>query len=164
MKGFMQVCVTHAREPLRALRQLGVARFFGAVVLTFGTVLAALGYPICIALSVVGLWDGTLLTAAGWIEAGPASIALTLFTAGWIAMIGPAVAALRRRQWLQLLPYVAALPAYYVLVSAAAWRGLAELILNPSHWSKTEHGLAQTSRMALTSRAAGRGPPPRADG
>src|SRR3954463_8416279 len=40
--------------------------------------------------------------------------------------------------------YVPLLPLYYVLVSIAAWRGLAELLLDPFRCNKTEHGLART--------------------
>ena len=42
MKGYMQTCLTHGRRPLRSLRALGMARFTGAVTLTFGALLAAL--------------------------------------------------------------------------------------------------------------------------
>jgi hypothetical protein len=37
------------------------------------------------------------------------------------------------------------LPAYYVLISLAAWFALYDLIRAPSHWVKTDHGLARTS-------------------
>lgn len=149
MKGFMQVCVTHARQPVQGLKRLGVCKFFGAVILTLGPVLAALGYPFFVALALVRLWEGSLLTATGWVEAGPVAISLTLFVAGWIAMMAPALAALKRRRWWKLLPYVPMLPAYYVLVSIAAWRGLAELVHKPFRWNKTAHGLAQTSRSGV---------------
>lgn len=165
MKGFMQVCVTHGREPLRALRVLGPARFFGALTMTFGTVLAALGYPFFVALSVADLCNGTLLRAATWLDAGSAATSLTLFAAGWIAMIAPAIVALKRRRRWRLLADVPMLPAYYVLVSAAAWRGLAEFVLDPFRWNKTEHGLARTSHSgALRTRPEAPAPPPRASG
>jgi hypothetical protein len=51
-----------------------------------------------------------------------------------------------RRRWWGLLPWIGLLPAYFVLVSAAAWLGLIELIRAPARWNKTEHGLAATSR------------------
>ena len=56
------------------------------------------------------------------------------------------MAAIRLRRLWRLLAYVPALPFYYGLVSVAAWRGLAELLLDPFRWNKTEHGLARTSR------------------
>jgi len=51
------------------------------------------------------------------------------------------------------------LPLYYVLVSLAAWRGLA-LLFHPLRWNKTEHGLARTSRTGkLTGGGEAPGPP-----
>ena len=61
--------------------------------------------------------------------------------------------AIRRRRLGLLFVYVPLLPLYYVLVSMAAWRGLAELLLHPFRWNKTEHGLARTSRVGLLTNA-----------
>jgi hypothetical protein len=42
----------------------------------------------------------------------------------------------------------ALMPLHWLLLSAAAWRALWQLLLNPFHWEKTAHGLARTSRLA----------------
>jgi cellulose synthase/poly-beta-1,6-N-acetylglucosamine synthase-like glycosyltransferase len=154
MKGFLQVCVTHSRHPLRGLRALGPAKFLGAATMTLGTVLAALGFPLFTIVSVIGLATGRLLNADTPIEAAGTAVSLTLFSAGLAAMILPAIAALRRRGWWELSPFVAALPAYYVLISFAAWRGAYEFLRAPSHWNKTDHGLARTSRLGELRRRA----------
>jgi cellulose synthase/poly-beta-1,6-N-acetylglucosamine synthase-like glycosyltransferase len=149
MKGFMQVCITHSRRPLRALRSLGPARFFGAVTMTFGTVVAALGYPFFTVLSIKGLVDQTLFRAEAPLEVLSSALGIILFAAGLVAIMVPALAALARRRWWGLIPWVPLLPFYYVLISVAAWRGLAELLLDPFRWNKTEHGLARTSRVGM---------------
>jgi len=149
MKGYMQTCITHSRQPLQALRALGFARFTGAVTLTFGALLAALGYPFFVVHVLVSLADGTLTRAGTPFEALQAAIGLTLLVAGLFAMIGLAVVAIRLRQLGRLMAFVPLLPLYYALVSVAAWRGLAELLLDPYRWTKTEHGLARTSRAGL---------------
>jgi len=149
MKGYMQTCITHGRQPLQALRALGFARFTGAVTLTFGALLAALGYPFFVVHVLVSLADGTLTRAGTPFEALQAAIGLTLLVAGLFAMMGPAVVAIRLRQLGRLMAFVPLLPLYYALVSVAAWRGLAELLLDPYRWNKTEHGLARTSRAGL---------------
>jgi cellulose synthase/poly-beta-1,6-N-acetylglucosamine synthase-like glycosyltransferase len=164
MKGFIQVCVTHSRNPFRALRTLGPARFFAAVTMTFGTVVGALGYPVFTVLSVKGLIDQSLFTAETPLDVMTSALGIILFVAGLVAIIVPALAAIARRGWWGLLPYVPLLPFYYVLVSVAAWRGLAELFLHPFRWNKTEHGLARTSRAGmLTSVEEAPGPPVPAD-
>ena len=149
MKGYMQTCLTHGRRPLRSLRALGMARFTGAVTLTFGALLAALGYPFFIAHVIVSLTNGTLFRTATLFEACQAAVGLTLFVSGLFALFGPAAAAIRLRRLWRLLAYMPLLPVYYGLVSLAAWRGLTELLLDPFRWNKTEHGLARTSRAGL---------------
>jgi glycosyltransferase XagB len=153
MKGFVQVVVTHSRRPWCGARSLGPVRFFGAVTMTLGTVLSALGYPLFAVLAVLDLAEGRLATAETLLEAVQASIGLTVFGAGCIAMLAPAVAGLARRGWWTLMPAVLLLPLYYALVSVAAWRGLAELLSAPFHWHKTDHGLARTSRTGLVTAA-----------
>jgi glycosyltransferase XagB len=160
MKGFIQVCVTHSRHPFRALRSLGPTRFFGAVTMTFGTVIAALGYPFFMALSVKGLVDQSLFKAETPFEVMSAALGIILFAAGLVAITVPALVGVRRRGWWGLLPYVPLLPFYYVLVSVAAWRGLAELFLAPFRWNKTEHGLARTSRTGVLTNAGEAPAPP----
>jgi hypothetical protein len=45
--------------------------------------------------------------------------------------------------WVLLL-----IPIHWLLLSLAAWRALYQLLRDPYRWEKTEHGLAQTSRLA----------------
>jgi glycosyltransferase XagB len=157
MKGFMQVVVTHSRRPLAALRALGPLRFFAAVATILATFATALGYPLFMIVSIVVFYDGSWLTASTPMEALRSAVGVTLFGAGLVAMIAPAVVAIERRRWRRLYPLVPLLPFYYALISIAAWGALAELIRDPFGWNKTEHGLARTSRSGLLvgSRAAG---------
>lgn len=160
MKGFMQVCIAHSRQPAQALRELGPARFAGAVAITFGTVATALGYPVFTAVALAGLIEGSLLRAETPVTTAWSAVGFTLFFYGLLALILPAAVALARRRWWRLLPFVPLMPLYYALVSAAAWRALVELVLDPSRWHKTEHGLAHTSRAGLLTNAREALPPP----
>jgi cellulose synthase/poly-beta-1,6-N-acetylglucosamine synthase-like glycosyltransferase len=155
MKGFLQVCVTHSRHPWRALRVLGPVQFFGAMTMTAGTVLAALGFPFFTVLSVYGVATGRLLGAEHWTEAVPTGIALTLFVSGFAAMMLPAVPALSRRGWWDLAVLIPWLPVYYLMISIGAWRGVAEFVVAPFRWNKTDHGLARTSRLRRSSGPSG---------
>ncbi|CUA88598.1 Glycosyltransferase, catalytic subunit of cellulose synthase and poly-beta-1,6-N-acetylglucosamine synthase [Chelatococcus sambhunathii] len=148
MKGWLQVCVTHTREPRTALRQLGPAGTLGAFATVAGTVLTALFFPIFLIASVRMLADGSLLAADEPVRRAVAAIGLTLFAAGGLAMLVPACIGLRRRKLQRLAPYVALMPLYFVLISFAAWLGAIELICSPFRWNKTEHGLARTSEAA----------------
>jgi len=149
MKGFMQTCITHSRRPGHALRRLGPVGFTAAVTMTLGTVISALFYPLLAAVAIGSLAGGALgrigppVDALGW------GVGLVTLAGGAAAMLLPPLEALRRRGFWTLMPAVALLPLYYVLVSLAAWRALLELARAPFRWNKTEHGLARTSRSGL---------------
>src|SRR5690606_16644099 len=119
MKGWLQVCVTHTREPGTALRQLGPAGTLGAVATVAGTVLTALFFPVFLVASVLMLADGSLFTADAPMRRAFAAIGLTLFAAGSLAMVVPALIGLRRRNLQRLAPYVALMPLYFMLISFA---------------------------------------------
>jgi glycosyltransferase XagB len=73
---------------------------------------------------------------------------------GTASIIGLALLGMRRRKLLGLWPFLLLLPVYYLLTSAAAWMALYDLIRQPFHWHKTEHGLAKTSRQSVLALAA----------
>src|SRR5690606_15810900 len=130
------------------LRQLGPAGTLGAVATVAGTVLTALFFPVFLVASVLMLADGSLFTADAPMRRAFAAIGLTLFAAGSLAMVVPALIGLRRRNLQRLAPYVALMPLYFMLISFAAWLGVIELLRSPFRWNKTEHGLARTSEAA----------------
>lgn len=148
MKGWMQVCITHTREPLTALRQLGADGMLGVTATLAGTVLTALFFPLFLIASVLSLTDGSLFIADGLLGRAFAAIGLTLFIAGCLAMLLPALIGLKRRKLLRLAPYAALMPLYFTLISVATWLGVVELVRSPFRWNKTEHGLARTSEAA----------------
>ncbi len=159
MKGFLQTAITHSRHPRETLRSLGLVNFVGAAALTLGTVLAAMLYPLFVALAV---FAAIVMAARGLdfdllapvvipvsddrLALVAASIGFVTFVAGFFSMILPAILGLWRRRWFALFPWLLAMPLYYLLVSMAAWRGLYELVAAPSRWNKTEHGLALNRR------------------
>jgi len=148
MKGFMQTGICHSRNPGKLLADLGVGRLCGALCVTFGTVMSALLYPfLTLSFAVQWMWDPWNGSGV-WVEILRTG-STTLFIAGAAAIVMPACIALGRRRLWRLLPWVGALPLYYVLVSVAAWRSLWELVAAPFRWNKTTHGLARTSRTGL---------------
>jgi hypothetical protein len=53
---------------------------------------------------------------------------------------------MRRRGLVGLAPWLFLLPAYWLLLSLAAWWALIDLLTHPYYWAKTRHGLARSSR------------------
>ncbi|MGA0597411.1 glycosyltransferase [Enterovirga sp. CN4-39] len=145
MKGLLQVSVTHSRSPAALFRELGTARALGALALTFGSVASAAGFPFLMVLALDAVLTGRLFQPQSLLDITAAAVGSTLFAAGLLALTLPPIEALRRRRWPGLLAHVALMPAYYCLVSVAAWRGLLEFVLQPQRWNKTEHGLSRTT-------------------
>jgi hypothetical protein len=135
------------RSPRRLARELGPAGFIVFQLMVGGSVLAPLVHPIfavVVAADLISgrLWshdDSVFGTVLCWIN-------LTTLLSGYLGSVllgyfGLARRGLRRTAWALLL-----MPFYWGLLSLAAWRALIQLISNPYHWEKTEHGLARTSR------------------
>lgn len=143
LKGFMQTSITHSRHPGSLIRELGWRGAAGALGLTGGTVASALVYPVLTLASLREL-------GRPWMDDPVALLwqigSVTVFGLGLLAMLAPALVAIRRRRLWRLLPFVPLLPVYYALVSVAAWRALWELVRSPYRWNKTDHGWATTSR------------------
>ncbi|KQO91548.1 glycosyltransferase family 2 protein [Methylobacterium sp. Leaf91] len=151
MKGFLQTSLTHGRTPMATFRELGPLASLCALALIPGTVVSALSYPFLMLPAVVSLWPGRIEAGSDFWANLPTGTAITVLVSGFVAMLLPAYIGCRRRGWHDLVPFVPLLPAYFLLVSLAAWRGVIELILAPDRWNKTEHGLSRTSRSgALT--------------
>jgi cellulose synthase/poly-beta-1,6-N-acetylglucosamine synthase-like glycosyltransferase len=155
IKGYMQTLLVHTRRPLHLMRSTGPLGFLGFVFFIGGTVVAGLLNPVFWAFYLIWL----VAAATSFDPIFPQSLLfLSLFNllAGngaftYLTMLAPI-----RRGWLGLIPLSLTLPAYWVLISVAAYRGLWQLIRDPFYWEKTQHGL---SRHAATPAAARRGAP-----
>jgi cellulose synthase/poly-beta-1,6-N-acetylglucosamine synthase-like glycosyltransferase len=142
IKGYMQTLLVHTRRPLQFLRSAGPLGFLGFVFFIGGSVFAGLLNPLVWAFYLV--WLG--IPASSLDTIFPQSLLfLSLFNllAGngafiYLSMISPI-----RRGWLELIPYSLTVPAYWVLISIAAYRGLWQLLRNPHFWDKTQHGVSK---------------------
>jgi glycosyltransferase XagB len=140
MKGWMQTWLVHMRHPLRFWRELGTWRFLGAQALMGGMVLSSLVHPLFYVMLALELATGDPFDSA------PEPLERTLWwlaafnmIAGYIsAMMLAAVTVVRRkRAW--LLPHVALMPVYWLLISFASYRAIWQLLRAPFLWEKTEH-------------------------
>ncbi len=143
----MQTWVVHMRSPLRLARELGLPGFAVFQLLADGTVLAALPHVLFAArlmwiLALAPMDNAMTRVLVGFDAVTPGG---RLSDLGFLGLIGLA----RRRRlgcaWVLLL-----IPLYWLLLSLAAWRALFQLLRDPYRWEKTEHGLARTSRRAVT--------------
>jgi cellulose synthase/poly-beta-1,6-N-acetylglucosamine synthase-like glycosyltransferase len=140
LKGWMQTYLVHMRDPIRLFRELGMRRFLGLQILMGGVILSALVHPwfyvfalVEALYSIVSLTPGSLGSHVLWWVGVFNLISgyLTGVALGWVAVV--------RRGNMKLAGQAFLMPAYWLLISAAAYRALAQLISKPYLWEKTEH-------------------------
>jgi len=143
----MQTYLVHMRHPLRLWRALGTPGFIGFHALIGGTPLTLLLNPIYALLTTLwylthlGLLESPFPGWVYWIAASNLLIGTFAFT------YANMVAVARRNIW-DLMVWAALSPAYWSLMSIAAWKALIQLITRPSYWEKTDHGLTTAPTMA----------------
>ena len=159
LKGWMVTLVVLGRHPCRLFGDLGWRAGLSVAVSLSSTVLSCLlGPPLLLAVAVES-WNGHLFrseTPLWWLFVAASG---TLLAGGAAAALWPALMGLRRMGRLDLAIWLALLPLYLLLVSAASWRGLFELWRDPQSWNKTEHGLARRRASPAVRPAALESPP-----
>ena len=139
LKGWMQTYLVHARQPLRAARELGFVRFAGMHILMGGLILSALVHPWFYALLAADGIFGILSAADYALPPVFWWIGIFNLVSGYVTGVGlGCVAVIRRRRW-RLAASALLMPLYWLLISVAAYRALAQLVTAPYRWEKTEH-------------------------
>jgi cellulose synthase/poly-beta-1,6-N-acetylglucosamine synthase-like glycosyltransferase len=139
IKGYIQTYLVHLRHGRRLLARLGPGGIMHFHLLFGATGFCLLINPLFWALA--GLWTAgradwisglyppwILFPALACLLAGNAMFVLS----GMLACIG--------RRTYRLLPCCLLMPAYWVLMSIAAWKGALQLFRKPHFWEKTPHG------------------------
>jgi len=142
VKGYIQTYLVHMRHPVALWRALGPQGFLSFQFMIGGTFLTLLVNPLFWALTI--LWF-----VAGWqtikslfpapvYYAGLVAFLFGNFTFTYLNVIGCI-----QRGYFHIVKYAITIPLYWVLMSAAAWKGFLQLFYAPSYWEKTRHGLYQ---------------------
>ncbi|HUF56351.1 MAG TPA: glycosyltransferase [Thermohalobaculum sp.] len=146
-KGYILTWLCHMRDPARLWRELGPLAFLGFNVAFLGSALTFLAMPLfwlslgALALGGDGLWTRAVPDAL----VAPVAVSMLL---GWAVMLAAAAVAMARRRSLALLAWAPGLPLYWWLGALGAWKAMAELMLAPFYWDKTEHGISAAARRA----------------
>jgi len=143
----MQTYLVHTRRGARRRRGRSWRAWFGMHVLIGGMLLSALVHPLVLAGIAWLAISGNLLSpsAAPW-ERALVWIGLANLALGYVsAMLAAAIAAWRRG-WRGLALQALLMPFYWLLVSFASYRALAQLITAPHLWEKTAHGHSRVGK------------------
>ena len=139
-KGYLQTWLVHLRDPRRLVRELGWKGTLGFLLLIPGTPTIAIVNPVMWSIA-VAWWLGTPVLIADlypeWLL--HLSLAVTVFGGTATMYVSMVVVAHERQPGQALLCIL--LPVYWLLMTVAACKALAQLITAPSYWEKTTHGL-----------------------
>jgi cellulose synthase/poly-beta-1,6-N-acetylglucosamine synthase-like glycosyltransferase len=174
MKGWIQTWAVHMRAPLQLWREIGPGGVLALNLIVGGNVVTALAYPLLLIAGLTSL-AGALAGLPTLIPDRPSTLHWLTIAAGLLSTVVVGLLGLaRRRQW-RHAAVLALTPLYWLCLSLAAWRALAQFVWCPFHWEKTEHGVARRARHrgpdagrtapgrpAATGSASSRPRPPRA--
>lgn len=128
-KGFAVTAIVHARNPLRTMRELGALGSIALLAQLPVSLLCTAAHPLGVGLALGGDLSGPLAA---------------LLLLGYAAAVALHAAAAPGARWVALL-----LPFYWLLHWAALLLALFDLVRDPAHWRKTEHGCARRDNSAL---------------
>jgi cellulose synthase/poly-beta-1,6-N-acetylglucosamine synthase-like glycosyltransferase len=135
LKGYMQTWLVHTRAPFALVRRAGWGGFFAFHLFIGGAIASALSNPFLWAMFAASIfWPG---------DASARAMEVSGLLGGNVVLTLLATVSPLRRGWRDLAPYGLTVTLYWAMISAAAWRGLYQLVTNPFHWEKTEHGLSR---------------------
>lgn len=142
IKGYIQTFLVHTRRPVQLMRRVGPLGTIGFISFIGGTMLSGLINPVFWAISIIWLvtrqfgFEALIPPALVWISLS------SLIIGNGLLIHQLMLAPVARRQF-RLVPYALTVVWYWVLMSIAAWKGLAQLVTNPFYWEKTQHGLSR---------------------
>jgi len=146
IKGWIQTYLVHMRNPARLFADLGLRRFIAVQAVFGGIVVSAFAHPIFTGIIAWQIATGRFFDAgAGWIYWTLIWLGIFNLALGYLAGFGIAIAALRQRPLKWLVPELALLPFYWLMMSIAGIRALWQMARDPFHWEKTEHGVSRMS-------------------
>jgi cellulose synthase/poly-beta-1,6-N-acetylglucosamine synthase-like glycosyltransferase len=142
IKGYMQTYLVHMRNPVALWKKLGWKGFLGFSFFIGATPLTFLVYPFLLAIFISYLvFDLSSIRTLfpDWV------LFMSIFNlmVGNLLMIYINMMAVFKRRFYELILFAIANPIYWLLHSAAAFKGLYQLIVKPFYWEKTDHGLSK---------------------
>ncbi|MBN9348379.1 MAG: glycosyltransferase [Devosia sp.] len=152
MKGWMQTYLVHARTPRRLLGDLGWKAFLGFHILVGGMIMSSLLHTLFLGTLLARLMlDGVagLLPQDVWDW-----LALCILTAGYGGAFAVVLSGLIHLRDRRLMAIQLLVPLYWVLHSIAALLAARELIVAPTSWAKTTHGVTRMARTGAIQRGA----------
>lgn len=139
MKGYMQTLLVHTRDPWALVRTVGLRGCLAILAFLGGAVCSALVNPLMWVICLYAI----LFSAGdhGTLELLARISGMTLLAANGL-LAGMALIDGSRQRGAAEAGIVLSYPLYWLLISAATYRALWQLLRDPYRWEKTPHGAA----------------------
>ncbi len=153
VKGYMQTWLVNMRDPVALIRRVGLKGFFSLHFFLGGGIMSGLAYPFMLIPFL--LWSFTRTNALHAFFPMPVLVISTVnLLVGNSFLVYLSMLAAAKRNHPSLLAHALTVPAYWMLMSIAAYKGLWQLVTNPFYWEKTTHGISKfTSAEVLQTQA-----------
>lgn len=142
IKGYMQTYLVHMRNPIKLIKKIGWRGFIGFNFFVGATPVTFLVYPILLFIFLIYVIfnvSSIKQLFPDWVL----FICIFNLMVGNILMIYVNMMAVFKRRFYELILFAIANPIYWLMHSAAAYKGLYQLIVKPFYWEKTDHGLSK---------------------
>ncbi|HYK09149.1 MAG TPA: glycosyltransferase family 2 protein, partial [Candidatus Eisenbacteria bacterium] len=141
IKGYIQTYFVHMRDPQNFNRSKSDIFIFQLVIggKVLSTLINPLMWILTISYFVFRMQIGNLVDSF-FIPPIFYMAVISLFFGNFLYTYYYMVSAVKRNQW-NIVYYALLTPAYWLLISAAAFYGIYELLYKPHFWHKTKHGL-----------------------
>ena len=141
-KGWLQTFLVSMRNPARLYRELGVLGLLGYLLNTCGMLVSALFHPLLFPSLAILAWRLSMPDAKPFTRVELVLIlwdyANLLLSYAYFAVAG--IFAVRTGKLKLALGQILMIPAYWLMLSIAAWLAVIELYRKPHFWAKTPHG------------------------
>lgn len=148
IKGWIQTYLVRMRHPVKLYRALGFKGFLGFQIVIGGFSLSSLVHPLLYLAAISAL--ATLHSLADLTHDLPIAIFnIVVLVSGYGITVLAGMAAASARGLKPLVAEALMMPAYWLLISASAYKAMLELLIRPFHWEKTEHGISRLTELQL---------------
>ncbi|MEM9580157.1 MAG: glycosyltransferase family 2 protein [Pseudomonadota bacterium] len=152
LKGYLITYLSHMRNPLRLLLELGLWKFIGFQAFFLSAISQYMLAPLI--WSCMALYIGAPHFLQRALPPGHVDLIALAFVLTWIGSTVIYIIAVSGKDHRHLIPWTIGMGLYLSLGTLSIYKGAWEIITRPFFWDKTEHGVSaalQTSEAAASS-------------
>lgn len=154
IKGWMQTYLVRMRHPVQLYRALGLKGFLGFQIVIGGFSLSSLVHPLFYISALAAIFTTHSIPGSGLLDDMQSGAAIAFFNvivlvSGYSITVLAGMTAAVGRGLQPLVLSALMMPAYWLLISAGAYKALLQFLTRPFHWEKTVHGISRLTGAQL---------------